>query len=200
MKKEKKGVSKKIVFLSIVIFLLVIGIIAGVFIIESRKPAEVYQKTAAGGIVSLTYSDDENLFVIENALPTSDSVGVAYDSAELFYDFTVNVVLEEANEIEYEIILVKDEFLSTALNNDVIVYLEQEKEGKYVKVAGPIEFTSNVDDKEIGNAAMSLFKGKRDNDGNDNYRLRMWISDKAVMRVTTPQTYGVKVTLKGNAK
>ena len=200
MKKENKGVSKKIVFLSVIIFLFVIGTISCAYIIESRKPADVYQDIADGGILSLTYSDDENLFVIENALPTSDSIGVAYDSAELFFDFTVNVALEEANEVNYDIILVKDEKLSTALNNNIKVYLEQEKDGKYVKVAGPVEFTSNIDDKEIGNTAMSLFSGKKDFNGNDNYRLRMWISDKAALTVVNPQIYGVKIALKGAAK
>lgn len=196
----KKGVSKGVIISCIIIVILVVGIIAGGFYIYYGSPAEVYQESLTGGNISLTYSDEENLFSIENAIPTSDIVGTAYDSADLFYDFTVKVDIEDANLIEYEVLLVKDETLSTALNNNIKIYLEKEKSGSYVKVAGPEAFSSNVDDEKIGNSVMAVYKEKRIESGNDNYRLRMWVSDTASIKPGELQNYAVKIALRGVAK
>ena len=65
------------------------GIVVGAFYIHNNQPVDVIEENLTGGDISLTYSDEENLFVIENAIPTSDIVGIKYDSAELFFDFTV---------------------------------------------------------------------------------------------------------------
>lgn len=196
----KKGVSKGVIISCIVIVILVVCIVAGAFYIYYGSPEEVYQESLTGGNISLTYSDDANLFSIENAIPTSDVVGSVYDSADLFYDFTVKVDIEEANFIEYEVLLVKDDTLSTSLNNNIKVYLEKEESGSYVKVAGPEVFTSNVEDDKLGNSVMSAYKEKRTESGNDNYRLRMWVSDTANFSPGELQNYAVKVALKGVAK
>lgn len=196
----KRSVSKGVVIACIIIVILVACIVGGTFYIYYGSPKEVYQETLTGGNISLTYSDEENLFAIENAIPTSDIVGKAYDSADLFFDFTVKVDIEDANYIEYDVLLVKDETLSTAINNNIKVYLEKEKNGSYVKVAGPELFTSNLDDEQIGNSVMSIYKEKHTESGNDNYRLRMWLSDSAKINAGEIQNYAVKVALKGKAK
>lgn len=196
----KRSVSKGVVIACIIIVILVACIVGGTFYIYYGSPKEVYQESLTGGNISLTYSDEENLFAIENAIPTSDIVGKAYDSADLFFDFTVKVDIEDANYIEYDVLLVKDETLSTAINNNIKVYLEKEKNGSYVKVAGPELFTSNLDDEQIGNSVMSIYKEKHTESGNDNYRLRMWLSDSAKINAGEIQNYAVKVALKGKAK
>lgn len=196
----KKGISKGVIIACLIIAILVVCIVVGAFYIYYGSPKEVYQESLTGGDISLTYSDEENLFAIENAIPTSDIVGKAYDSADLFFDFTVKVNIEDANYIEYDVLLVKDETLSTATNNNIKVYLEKEKNGSYVKVAGPEVFTSNLDDEKIGNSVMSIYKEKRTESGNDNYRLRMWVSDSANITAGELQNYAVKVALKGKAK
>lgn len=196
----KRSVSKGVVIACIIIVILVACIVGGAFYIYYGSPKEVYQESLTGGNISLTYSDEENLFAIENAIPTSDIVGKAYDSADLFFDFTVKVDIEDANYIEYDVLLVKDETLSTAINNNIKVYLEKEKNGSYVKVAGPELFTSNLDDEQIGNSVMSIYKEKHTESGNDNYRLRMWLSDSAKINAGEIQNYAVKVALKGKAK
>lgn len=196
----KKGVSKGVIIGCIIIVLLVVGVVVGAFYIHYGSPEEVYQETYDGGNISLTYSDEENLFLIENATPTSDLVGMVYDSADLFFDFTVKVDIDEAEAVEYDILLVKDETLSTALDSNIKVYLEKEESGTYVKVAGPDIFTSNTEDEKLGNSIMSVYKGKRTSDGNDNYRLRIWLADTAVVAPEQIQNYAVKVAVKGKAK
>lgn len=197
---KKKGVSKGIIFGVVAIVLLVAGVIGGAFYIHLNQPKNVEEKTLDGGNISLTYSDEENLFTIEKAIPTSDMVGTVYDSADLFYDFTVMTEIEEADFVEYEVILVKDETVSTALNENIKVYLEKEKSGTYTEVVAPVEFTANVEDDEFGENAMSIYTQKKTSNGNDNYRLRMWVSDSAIFDANQIQNFGVKVAIRGVAK
>ena len=197
---SKKGVSKGVIIGCIIIVLLVVSIVAGAFYIYYSSPEEVYQETLEGGSISLTYSDEQNLFLIENAIPTSDLVGTVYDSADMFFDFTVNVDIEEANYVEYEVLLVKDDETSTSLNNNIRVYLEKEEDGNYVQVAGPEAFSSNVEDEKLGSSVMSIYSAKRDSSGSDNYRLRVWLADTAVVASGDVQNFGIKIALQGEAK
>lgn len=197
---NKKGISKGILIICLVIVLLVVAIVVGAFYIHNNQPVDVVEENLTGGSVALTYSDDENLFVIENAIPTSDVVGTKFDSAELFFDFTVKTEIEDANYVEYEIILVKDEKTSSSLNDNIKVYLEKEKRGTYSKVVEPIIFKSNITDIELGNDLMSVYKQKKTTSGSDNYRLRLWVSDTAVFNAGEVQNFGVKVAIKGIAK
>ena len=197
---NKKVISKRVIFLIFAILILVAGIICGAFNIYLNQPKDVIEKKLDGGNISLTYVDDKNLFVIENALPTSDVVGKTFDSAELFFDFTVNVDIEDANEIEYEIVLIKDESVSTALNDNVKIYLEKQKDGMYSEVFGPDKFILNIDNDNFDGDAMLVYKNKRTSSGNDNYRLRMWISDTALFEDSQIQNFGVKVVINGVAR
>ena len=197
---NKKGISKGILITCLIIVLLVVGIVVGAFYIHNNQPVDVIEEDLVGGNVSLTYSDEENLFVIENAIPTSDMVGTKLDSAELFFDFTVKTEIEDANYVEYEIILVKDESTSTSLNDNIKVYLEKEKRGTYSKVVEPTIFKTNLTDAELGSDLMSVYKQKKTSSGSDNYRLRLWVSDTAVFNVGEVQNFGIKIALKGVAK
>lgn len=197
---SKKGVSKGVVISIIFIILFVLAVIAAAFYIQNNKPQVIEQETFEGGSVTLTYADEENLFIMENGVPTADLVGMAYDSADKYFDFTIKTVVDEADYIEYEIVLVKDEDISTALDDNVKIYLEKEDRGTYIKVDDPLVFVSNVKDKKLGNNVMAIYKVKKNSSGNDNYRLRMWISEDADITSEQIQNYGVKVKIKGEAK
>ena len=197
---SKKSISKVVIISIVFIILFVVAVIAGAFYIQNNKPQIIEQETLEGGSITLTYTDEENLFVIENGVPTADLVGMAYDSADKYFDFTIKTLLDDADYIEYEIVLVKDEDISTTLDDNVKVYLEKEDRGTYTKVGEPLVFTSNVKDKKIGDNVMSIYKFKKNSSGNDNYRLRMWISETANITPDQIQNYGVKVKIIGNAK
>lgn len=196
---NKNSVSKGLIFGVIIIVMLVGAVIGGAFYLHLNQVQDVDEKTLDGGAISLTYVDEVNLFTIENAIPTSDLVGTVSDSAETFFDFTVKTTIEEANEIEYEIILVRDETVSTALNENIKVYLEKCESGTYVEVAGPEVFTVN-DDIDLDGDAMSIYKTSTKSSGNDNYRLRIWLSDTAVYDASELQNFSVKVVINGEAK
>lgn len=197
---NKKGISKGVLFSSLIIILLVVGIVVGAFYIHNNQPVDVIEENLTGGDISLTYSDEENLFVIENSIPTSDIVGTKYDSAELFFDFTVKTELEDANSISYDVILVRDDISSTSKNENIKIYLEKETNGSYVKVIEPTIFNVNLKDEELGENAMKVYTHSKSKSGSDNYRLRMWVSDTAVFNAGEIQNFGVKVAIKGSAK
>lgn len=197
---NKKGISKGVLFSSLIIIFLVVGIVVGAFYIHNNQPVDVIEENLTGGDISLTYSDEENLFVIENAIPTSDIVGTKYDSAELFFDFTVKTELEDANSISYDVILVRDDISSTSKNENIKIYLEKEANGSYVKVIEPTIFNVNLKDEELGENAMKVYTHSKSKSGSDNYRLRMWVSDTAVFNAGEIQNFGVKVAIRGSAK
>lgn len=197
---NKKGLSKGVIVSIIFIISVVILSIVGAFYLQNSRPQVIEQETFDGGSVILTYADDENLFVIENGTPTADLVGMSYDSADKYFDFTVKTMVDEADFIEYKIVLIKNEDISTALDDNVKVYLEKEDRGTYTKVSEPLVFESNIMDKSLGESVMSIFKIKKSSSGNDNYRLRMWISDEAIVSTEQIQNYGVKIAIVGEAK
>ena len=197
---NKKGISTKIIIISFCIVVLILGIIVGAFYIENGKPSKVIEETLPGGSVSLTYTDEQNLFMIENAIPTSDVVGIKNDAAELYFDFTVTTDMNEASLIKYSVLLVKDENISSAINENIKVYLEKQVDGTHKKISDPILFTNNYTDTEIGNNIMKVHEQKRRESGSDNYRLRIWLSDTAVFNTQDVQNFGVKIAVVGAAE
>ena len=197
---KKNGISKGVIIGTVIVVLLVGLVVCGAFYYSNNQPENVEEQTLNGGRVSLTYTDEENIFSIENAVPTSDVVGMAYDSANLFFDFTVKTEIEEANYVEYEIILVKDDALSTSLNENIKVYLEKEMSGTYTEVTGPKVFVPDVQDVGLGENAMTVYSNKKMSNGNDNFRLRFWLSDTAQFNSGEVQNFGVKILVRAVAK
>ena len=128
----------------------------------------------------------------------SDADGMIQDASDKFFDFSINTDISNANNLEYSIILVKDEELSTALDENVKIYLEKEVSGSYSEVTGPIVFSSNMKDSEYKNA-MTIYKGTNKNNKTENFRLRMWISDTAEVTPEQIQNYSVKIMVDGKA-
>lgn len=196
---EKKGISKKI---WIIIFTIIFGIgliVAGSGMTYYSSSKNVEYEELNGGEVSLTYTDDENVFAITNAIPMSDVAGISQDGADRYFDFTVSTDINNANNIEYSIVLLKDETASTTLNENIRIYLEQQSSGTYEEVFGPGVFISNVRDDEYQGDAMTILKTNKKTTTKDNYRLRMWVSDDASVTPEEIQNYAVKIIVKGKA-
>lgn len=196
---NKKGISKKV-------WLLIISVIFGVCVVIGassyifyNQPKDVEVDELSGGEVLLTYTDDENLFSITNAVKMSDANGIAQSAADKYFDFTVSTDINNANNIEYSIILEKDETISTSLDEHVKIYLEKQNSGSYVQVFGPEVFSSNIKDGVYAGEAMTILNVNKKNSTKDNYRLRMWISDEANFTPEEIQNFGVKIIVDGKA-
>ena len=195
---NKKGISFKVWMLLIAVFLsvgAVIGVSAYLFYGEEKN---IEYDEVSGGELSMTYTDDQNIFSITNGIMMSDVDGMAQDASDKFFDFSVNTDISNANNLEYSIILVKNEELSTALDENVKIYLEKEVSGSYSEVTGPIVYSSNMKDDKYENA-MTIYKGTNKNNKTENFRLRMWISDTANVTPEQIQNYSVKIMVDGKA-
>ena len=195
---NKKGISFKVWMLLIAVFLSVGAVIGVSSYLFYGEPKNIEYDEVSGGEISMTYTDDKNVFAITNGIKMSDAEGMIQDASDKFFDFSINTDISNANNLEYSIILVKDETLSTALDENVKIYLEKEVSGSYSEVAGPIVFSSNMKDSELGEA-MTIYKGTNKNNQTENFRLRMWISDTAEVTPEQIQNYSVKIMVDGKA-
>ena len=204
---EDKNYSKKIFILLLLITLLVVFVISFSFAVFV-KTEEGVDNTIESGEISMNYLEKTNGISIENAMPTSDEVGVKQLVENEYFDFTVNSSLVGDVKIVYEIAAIKD-VNSTIPDNEIRLYLEQEKSGTYTKVMEPKNFIAESKDTEIGTpkGAMVLKKvtKERDEDDSDklvkyvdNYRLRMWLGENA--SISDVRTYAVKVNVYGKTE
>lgn len=204
---EDKNYSKKIFILLLLVTLLVVFVISFSFAVFV-KTEEGVDNTIESGEISMNYLEKTNGISIENAMPTSDEVGVKQLGENEYFDFTVNSKLVGDVKIVYEIAAIKD-INSTIPDNEIRLYLEQEKSGTYTKVMEPKNFIAESKDTKIGTpkGAMVLKKvtKEREEDDSDklvkyvdNYRLRMWLGENA--SISDVRTYAVKVNVYGKTE
>ncbi len=202
MEKSKKsdgGLSKRfwLIILCITLF-MVIFITAGIIIFTNREP-EVIEQERDGGYVTLNYSSDSKALTIMNAKPTTDAVGMKIMTDGDYFDFSVVTDLEEASKVEYEISVIKDKEFSTISDDDIRIYLEKEDSGTYIKMFGPENYSPSQNYSDVGSelGSMVIANVKKIKSETDNYRLRIWMSDKAII---TTGNYSVEVDIHAKAK
>ena len=204
---EDKNYSKKIFILLLLVTLLVVFVISFSFAVFV-KTEEGVDNTIESGEISMNYLEKTNGISIENAMPTSDEVGVKQLGENEYFDFTVNSKLVGDVKIVYEIAAIKD-VNSTIPDNEIRLYLEQEKSGTYTKVMEPKNFIAESKDTEIGTpkgarVLKKVTKEREEDDSDklvkyvDNYRLRMWLGENA--SISDVRTYAVKVNVYGKTE
>ena len=154
-----------------------------------------------GGSITLTYTDSFSGIQLLKVEPVNDSVGMKFDSADKFFDFSVNTSMEQANKINYEISIKKDSKESTTLDENIRIYLEKENNSKYVSVFGPETYTPLTKKTNIGTKSgyMVIYSGEVMKNGTENYRLRVWLSDKAKYDNTAAQNITMNVSISAKA-
>ena len=203
---ENKSNSSKFIFISVILVtILVILVLCLSFTAFKKATSEdgtnpSNDSNGNGGInskISMTYTENMNGISIQDALPTSDEVGKHLNGKGEYFDFTIksNVV---NSSITYEIAAIKDKS-STISDNSIKLYLEKQNSGSYEQVMEPTIFKSITKKSKIGspNGSMVLYKLNRKKSGTDNYRLRMWIKEDAVVEMD--KSYTVKVNVYGKA-
>jgi len=197
--KKGKNLSKNFWYVVIAVCSILIVLVAVGFILFSNRKPTVLNETKDGGNVTLNYSSNVKGLSIINATPVTDVVGMKNSLDDQYFDFSVDVDLEDANSVDYEIVVEKNKGASTVDDKDIKIYLEKEKSGSYVKVFGPEKFTGMKEKSELGSpkGSMVVATASKIKSGTDNYRLRMWLSDTSLM---TTGNYSVTVSVNGIAK
>ena len=196
---ETKNSRKAFILLMLSVSALLIGFVVIGWIIFSIKGKDVVEEEENGADIILNYSTNNSGLQIRNASKTKDEDGILNLKEGEYFDFSVEVLLDNASYVEYEISAVKDVVNSTTPNDDIKIYLEKEKDGTYTKVFGPDKFTPLKKESDLRSkkGTMPLIKVKKTNSNTDNYRLRMWISDKAQL---DNGSYSIDVEVNGIAK
>ena len=197
LKEEKNGKLYFILIALLLIVLLVIGISA-VAVTVTKKGDKV--NTITTGNISLDYTEDNNGITITNAMPTTDATGKTLSKNNEYFDFNVISTISGSANITYEISAVKSSN-STLDNNDIKLYLEKNQLGKYVEVMEPTKFKPLTSKSDIGSekGTMILYKETVNKTTTDNYRLRMWLSDKAKVD-NISRTFTVQVAIHASVK
>ncbi len=193
---ENKEYSKKIIISLILVIILVLLVICLSFSAYIKMEQNKQSKDDVKANVSMTYTESTNGISIENASPTSDEVGKKLNGKNEYFDFTVSTKNPNKSKVVYEIAAVKDKN-STISDNDIRIYLEKQVSGTYEEIVKPQPFKPIAKNSKIGSpkGSMLLKKVKTKVSSNDNYRLRMWLSDKA--NIQDVKTYAVKINVYG---
>ncbi len=204
---ENKSNSSKFIFISVILVTILVILVLCLSFTAFKKAASDDDRNnsdngsnGSGGInskISMTYTENMNGISIQDALPTSDEVGKHLNGKGEYFDFTIKSNIVNGS-ITYEIAAIKDKS-STISDNSIKLYLEKQNSGSYEQVMEPTIFKSITKKSKIGspNGSMVLYKLNRKKSGTDNYRLRMWIKEDAVVEMD--KSYTVKVNVYGKA-
>ena len=183
--------------LGVFVLLIIVAIIGFVFFINRK--VEVVEEEENGGNIILNYTNSFSGLKLSNLIPLTDSVGMTSLIDGYYFDFSVDVSLDNATAIEYEISVKKDSLNSSISDDDIRLYLEKEESGTYTSVFGPLKFTPIVQKTALGTERgdMVLYNVRKTKSSHDNYRFRMWLSDQSLL---SNGSYSVNVFVKGQAK
>ena len=196
---KKNTLSNKFFVGMVLIFLILIvfvGIGFGVFAAQNNR---IIYQTKNGGDIVINYTNNISGLKITNAIPTTDSVAINSSDDEDFFEFSIDVLLDNASSIDYEIAAIKDKTNSTITDDDIRIYLEKEESGEYKKVLEPSPFVPLKEDSILGTKAgnMVLYSANKNNSDSDHFRLRMWLSDKSII---SNGSYEIEIVVNGVSK
>lgn len=196
---EKKGPNKVkilIIVVSCIILLIILLAFLGYFNGNKVKTKTI----VSNGTVSMTYTDNSNGIDISDSTPISDKDGMALNGENQYFDFTVKSSMDGDAQIVYEIAVTKEN-KSTLDGKNIKIYLEKENNGTYEKVSDPKVYSPLLRKSLIGTPAGSMVINKVvcKNDCNDNYRLRMWVSQNAQLK-ESDNNFSIKVNIYAKAK
>lgn len=202
MSNSKNKVSKKLVGWLVIASILVVAIIVVAFIIFNKRENNKRDKYFDSGSVLMTYSENSNIFFIDNMVPLVDDIAKVNNIDGHYYDFTINVDLGDSKAIDYEIGLLIDDEFTSSLPETVKIYLEKQESGTYIPVSGPITFDQLNDYSSYGATVGSkiIAKVSSEESVSHNYRLRMWLTDGTVVSPDVVQSFGVAINVYGKAR
>lgn len=196
---NQKNSNKSFTILMVFVTILLISLIIIGFVVFSLREKKIVEEEENGADIILNYSSNDSGLTIKSKSKIKDDDGILSLKDGEYFDFSVEVLLDSATNVEYEISVEKDKDKSTIPDGDIKIYLEKEKEGTYTKVFGPDKFVPLKKASKLGSkkGSMPLVEVKKKNSNTDNYRLRMWLSDKSSLN---EGTYSVDVEVNGIAK
>ena len=196
---ESKSKTKNVVIFLVLLSIVLIAVIAVAFTMFFKEQEKNVKEVVKTGTVSMNYKTEVNGLQLNSITPVANDVAMENRTEGSYFDFSVSSDIDSDTTVDYEIALVKDDS-STISDSDIMVYLEKQTSGTYSKVDEPKEFAPIKKKTELGSPAKSMVLSKFSLSANqvDNYRLRIWVKEGAV--ITDPNaTYKVRVNVYGKA-
>lgn len=186
---------KVLVSLLLVTFLVILVISLSYSLYYQLQKENTYE-TNNSSRISMNYTEETNGIFIENATPVSDEVGMKLTNNNEYFDFNVATKMIPNTKVQYEIVAVKDK-TSTIPDEDIKIYLEEQKNGTYVKSTEPVAFKPSKDITKLGapEGSMVIKTVTEKNTLTRNYRLRMWLSKEST--ITDVKKYAIKINVYG---
>lgn len=179
LSKDFKSDKRFLIFLLIFVMLLTFLISSVSFAILNSYNQGSSNNTINAGSVLFSFNEDSNYIKILDASPTKDEVGKTFTSPNHYFDFSVSVGYSrkaKKEKLNYEISLVP---LSgnTLSSSYVRVYLT-ENDKDVILTDSVISNFSDLKDSKIKEGAKVLLHREVNSSMVNNYRLRLWLSDK----------------------
>lgn len=196
---ENNYKTRNVVLAVLGISVVLILIVVFSFMMFFKKQEQNVNEVVKNGVVTMNYKTATNEFTLTNLVPMSNEAGKDLRTEGSYFDFSVSSEMEQDTSVQYEIALIKDDN-STISDSDVVVYLEKQNSGSYAKVDNPSVFAPIKKKTSLGSPkkSMVLDKVNLSSEKKNNYRLRLWVREGAV--VAPGATYSVKVKVYGKAK
>ncbi len=202
MSSNKNCVSKKLFTWLVIISVFVIVFIGGVLLLFIKNEKNKGEEFFDSGSIVMTYSENSDIFFVNNMVPLSDEVGKSSTDENQYFDFTIKSNLGDSKKANYEIGIEVNEDFSTVLPSDIVIYLEKQDSGTYVPVFDPISLDKlNLkSDYKAPADAKIIAKASTSESVSHNYRLRMWIRNGAVVTPDIVQSFGVEINVYGETE
>lgn len=201
--------SKQILLSILGVLVLIIAVIGVSFAAFSYTGIGSKTNSITTGTISMSYSEVTSGILLEDALPISDSQGMALSGTNNVFDFTVKADINGSGTttINYTITALK-EADSTLPDNAIKVYLTNTDNSSEAEVLEPT-VVSNLT-KTTGNEASLVPSGElllasetvsstnTNTSVTHNYRLRMWV-DQDFSDLNASGSYRLRVNVYGAA-
>lgn len=199
----ENAISRQIILSIIGIFMLIITVIGVSYALFRLTLTGSRENKINTGTISMSYVESTNGISIDNAMPISDTKGKELLGDNEKFDFTISAKISGITTIGYEVVAKKViGFKEQVDDNDVRIYLEKESGGTYTSVLEPTAFIPLEEESSYGAPIgdMLLYSSTFSNNEsklsifNENFRLRMWLSDMAIIDEVSRQ-FQIKIDI-----
>ena len=174
MLKKKENIVIIVLLLVMVVAIIGVSYAAFNYSREGSKP-----NTITTGVISMTYTESENVLNITGALPTTDETGKTRTTEGYYFDFTVSSTITGNANINYEISAKKEDG-NTIDGSNIKLYLTRLTDNGEEELMTPETYKEEKSaNAYTGRPAgeMSLYTSSMNASESNNYRLRMWVSE-----------------------
>lgn len=183
----EKSLSRQILLAVLGLALLIVAFVGVSYAIRVTAVNDSYSGLYDNNSVSISFINSENNIIECKALSISDERGKKLTDDNVF-DFSVKSTLAPFTTLDYVVVAEKVESDIDLDYNNVKLYLEKLIDGNYVPASItdiPITFSSNRFGSRENSVSLEFASiqniSSKDKMFNDNYRLRVWLSDNTII-------------------